>query len=579
MDRTTAYAKSVVSGAHAPVGRLEMLACKRHLEDMKKGKEFGFIFDVKEAEKFISLANELTIAEGEGPVRLKTRGFQDFIIGNLWGWRHKRSTKRRFREAYIQIARQNGKSFLSGAIGNQTASFAGYHLGRIFCTATKQDQANIVWDEVAKFIQADKHLLELYDVTEYKREIKSKITGTVIKAIGKDTKSVDGFRSILAIVDEYHAHKNNQMYKLMLDGQVKVDSALTLAITTAGFDLNAPAYEMYKLCTQILEGLVIKESQFVYITQMDPEDDIWDQRNWAKANPLLLFKSDGSIDEEMMATMAEKAVDAKEKGGEDLLNFQTKTLNTWVGYSGEAFVDAESFQACGSDLTLEHMREKDAYLGIDLSSGGDLTSIALLFPIGEDEYFTHQHSFMPELRLMEHERTDDAPYRIWVNQGLMTLTTGGFGIKTDYSFIIAYLKDLIEKYGIRIKAAGYDAHNASAFLADLDFLNCPLIEVKQSAKALHEATADYRLTVKSKKALYDKKDHLWMWSVANAELTQNSFGEFKIAKRRNGANKRIDTVDALIDAWAIMLSERGQEGGYDPNEEVDAWLEMMKRRK
>ena len=194
MDRTTAYAKLIVDGGKI-CGRAEYLACKRHLDDMQR-KDFDYIFDSTIAERHIELANKLTIGEGNNPQPLKTRGFQNFIIGSLFGWRKKRSKTRRFREAYIQMARQNGKSFLAGATANDFCTFSGYKHGRIFCTATKQDQANIVWDEIDKFISSDNDLKELYKVRKYDRTITSLITGTTIKAIGRDTKSADGFRSV-----------------------------------------------------------------------------------------------------------------------------------------------------------------------------------------------------------------------------------------------------------------------------------------------------------------------------------------------------------------------------------------------
>lgn len=161
------------------------------------------------------------------------------------------------------MGRQNGKSFIAGELCNDFATFSGYEMGRVFCTATKQDQANIVWGEVNKFIKSDAELAELYKVKEYEHTIVSKVTGTTIKAIGRDTKSADGFRSILAVVDEYHAHQTDQMYKLMLDGQITVDNALTLAITTAGFNLNAPCYEQYQFCKKVLAGAI--ERFFVYL--------------------------------------------------------------------------------------------------------------------------------------------------------------------------------------------------------------------------------------------------------------------------------------------------------------------------
>lgn len=572
-DRTTAYAKKVVNGEILK-GRTEYLCCKRHLEDMKR-KDFDYIFDVEMAERAIDIANELTILEGTEPVKLKTRGFQDFIIGSLHGWRRKYSDKLRFREAYVQMARQNGKSFLSGTEINNWATFSGYVKGRIFCAATKQDQANIVWDEVEKFILADSCLSELYRIRRHDRTITSYVTGTEIKSLGRDTKSVDGFRSILSIIDEYHAHPTNQMYKLLLDGQISVNTkgnALTLAITTAGFNLNGPCYEQYKFAKQILDGVVDKDSLFIYIAEMDAEDDIWDYKNWAKANPLLLWTEDDEYNMDAVKTLSEKAIDAQAKGGEDLNNFLTKSLNTWVEYTRDDFVDLGALKACESDLTLEDMIGKSFYLGIDLSSGGDLTSIALVFPVGE-LFYVHSQSFMPFLRLEEHEKTDKAPYRIWAKQGQLILTDGGFGLKTDYKYIIQYLKDLMEDYNLTCLACGYDPHNAGAFISDLDFLGCDLIEIGQSARSLNDATVDLRLAVESGQMVYSKDADLLRWSFANAKTTQNSFGEIKLYKEQSG--DRIDPVDALVDAWKLAFINKDTIK-YDADKDFDEWFDIMK---
>lgn len=569
MDRTTEYAKLVVKGKKI-AGRKEYLACERHLQDLKK-KNFDYKFNKELAEKAINIINELVIGEGEEQQKLSTRGFQNFIIGSLFGWVKKKTKERRFREAYIQVGRQNGKSILSGAMANQFATFSGYKLGRIFCAATKQEQANIVWDEIAKFIRSDNDLQEMYKITEHERTIKSFVTGNVIKSLGRDTKSADGFRSILAICDELHAHPNNQMYKLMLDGQINVDGALTLAITTAGFNLNGFCFEQYKFCEKVLEKVIDKESLFIFICEMDKDDDIWDYNNWAKSNPYLLFNSDNTINKDMVARLAEKAIEAKEKGGADLLNFMTKHLNYWVTNGVGGFVDLQKFKECESDLTIEDMKGKECYLGLDLSSGGDLTSIALAFPLENEKIYIYSHSFMPELRLAEHEKTDDVPYRMWVNKGLLTLTSGAFGVKTDYKFIINHLKGLIEKYEIKIEEVGYDNHNASVFLQDLEFLACDLTEIKQSAKSLNDATVDFQLSVKANQLLYDKENDLLKWSIANATTTSNSFGEIKIDKQAQ--KYRIDPVDAVMDSWKIMLVNRNE---YSADSEFDDWFEMIK---
>lgn len=569
-DRTTEYAKLVVSGKRL-AGRAEYLCCKRHLDDMERGKDFPYIFDPEIAERHINIANTLTIGEGMEEKPLVTRGFQNFIIGSVFGWRKKRSRERRYREAYVQMGRQNGKSFLAGELVNDFATFSGYREGKIYCTATKYDQAKIVWGEVAKFIKADKDLSELYKIKEYSSTIISKINGTEIKAIGRDTKSADGFRSILAVIDEYHAHATDQMYKLMLDGQIKVDSALTMAITTAGFNLNGPCYQQYLFCKKILDGAISKDSLFIYIAEMDPDDDIWKPENWAKANPLILWKSDTELDKEMMARMAEKAIDAREKQGADLVNFQTKSLNTWVTYTGGCLIPADQWKACESNLTIADMAGRECYLGIDLSSGGDLTSIALLFPLEDDRVYLWSKSYMPELRLAEHERTDEAPYGQWSRNGLITLTSGMYGIKTDYHAIIEDLRQIIQTYQIKVTGCGYDAHNAAAFLADLEgVLDCDLTEVKQSARSLNDCTKDFQLSVEANQVRYDKHNSLLTWSIINAIISApNSFGEIKVDKMTQ--TDRIDPVDAILDAWKIWFIMK-DDAKVSGEEALDTWL-------
>lgn len=569
IDRTTAYAKLVVSSKRL-AGKTEFLCCKRHLGDLKN-KDLEYIFDAKEAEKHINIANMLSIAEGYETKPLVTRGFQNFIIGSIFGWRKKHSKERRYREAYVQIARQNGKSFLAGEISNDFCTFSGYQHGRIFCTATKQDQANIVWDEIRKFIESDEELTELYRIREHDRTIMSRLTGTVIKAIGRDTKSADGFRSILAVVDEYHAHPTEQMYKLMHDGQKRVDGALTFAITTAGFDTNGPCKAQYDFAKQVLSGVIKKDTLFIYICEMDEDDDIWDYHNWAKANPLNLWLNDTDLNMEMIARYAEDAIEAKEKGGNDLLNFMTKTLNVWVANGNTQYLDLDKWKSCESETSLADLQGQECYLGIDLSQGGDLTSLALVFRLPDEKYYVYSHSFMPELRLVEHEKSDNAPYRIWSRQGLLTLTSGAYGYKTDYKYITNHLKELIEKYDLKIIGCGYDPANASAYLADLEFLGIDLTSITQSARNLNDVTVDFKQSVDAGQIIYDKNNSLLNWSAANAVTVSNSFGEIKVEKSKAG--ERIDPIYAVLDAWKVLFLNR--DCGLNGNEEFDAWRQMM----
>ena len=419
-DRVSQFAEKNLKNKKE-FGEDARLAFKRHLNDLKRSEkndpEFPYIFVPEKAEDIIELANKLTIAEGEGNETFTCAGFQEFILGSLFGWVHKETGKRRFTDSYVQVARQQGKSVLNAILGIKCSNFDNYNYAQIYCTATKQDQARIVLNEISKFINADADLQELFEIKDYKSEIIAKLTNAVIRALGRDTKSIDGFRPYLGIVDEYHAHKDNQMYKLLKGGTRKLKQSLISVITTAGFNLNAPCYELYKYCRRVLRGIDTNDRQFIYIAQMDEKDDIWDPKNWIKCCPLT------GNDPELVSQMQEDARKAKSMGGEELRDFLTKSLNIWVTNTETAFIDLAEWEKCGSKRTLKDFRGKKAICGLDLSSGGDLTSLALIFPYedkktGDKKYYIYSHSFIPKRRMQEHmDKEDNAPYAIWEKEG------------------------------------------------------------------------------------------------------------------------------------------------------------------
>lgn len=574
MDRVTEFAKSNEKNKK-DFGEDARLAFKRHIDDLARSKKndpnFPYRFDEEKAEDIIELANKLTIAEGEGNEQFTCAGFQEFILGSLFGWVHKETGKRRFTDSYVQVARQQGKSVLNAILGIKCCNFDNYNYGQIYCTATKADQARIVLKEIIKFINADNDLKELFDIKDYKSEITGKITSTVIRALGRDTHTIDGFRPYLGIVDEYHAHKDNQMYKLLKGGTRKLKQSLISVITTAGFNLNAPCYDLYKYCRRVLRGIDVNERQFIYIAQMDEKDDIWDPKNWIKCCPLT------GKDPELVAAMQEDARKAQSMGGAELRDFLTKALNIWVTNAETAFLDLAEWEKCGSERDLSDFAGKQVIVGLDLSSGGDLTSYCLEFPYEDEEtgdrkYFLHSHSFMPSHRLQEHmDLEDNAPYVIWQQQGLLTVTTAAGGIKTDYKTILSSLHDIVDKYQLDVMAIGYDPHNASAFLLDLEDFGCDLIEIKQNARSLNDATIDFQLEVKAHNMEYNKGNVLLTRSMNDAIISEpNSFGEIKIDKMLQ--KNRIDPCDAAICAHKIAMGADLET--VDINDAVGAFLEM-----
>ena len=153
-DRVTAYARAAVAGQVEVDGELHILACKRHLQDLERERtsEFPYYWDPDAAERVLSYAETLTIAEGSEPKAVELIPEQVFDIGCTFGWKKVSNNCRRFRRRYKCMARQNGKTFENGIMGTYVAGFGGYYHGKLFTVATKKRQARLAWAYINLFI-------------------------------------------------------------------------------------------------------------------------------------------------------------------------------------------------------------------------------------------------------------------------------------------------------------------------------------------------------------------------------------------------------------------------------------------
>lgn len=568
-DRATLHAERVVSGQE-PSCLTHRMACERHLNEIAKQgtKEFPFVWCPEKSEKILRYAEMLTIAEGAQPRPVRLHDFQCFDLGVPFGWVHAETGFRRIRRKYKSVARQNGKTFENGITGSFIANWGGYNFGKLFTAATKKRQARIAWEEIQKFILIDKDLQALFDVKDYKSLIIAKRTGCTIEALSRESGLDDGFRAIFCSVDEIHQHKDNGIYKALYNGQASLNEALISMITTRGKSLNSFCREMDDYCLQILAGTAEADDFFVDIYTLDKEDDPFDESVWYKANPHLVTVPSA------LEQLRRDAQTAKQMGGFEMSDYMTKRQNLWYEYGDTQYITPNEWKLGRTELTIENMRGRRCFAGLDLSSGGDLTSLALLFPLDDGKIYVWSHSYIPAKRLEEHIITDTAPYDVWAKSGLLTPSDAVGGLKNDYLQIVADLKELQEKFEINIACIGYDPHNADAFLEELDTLGAPLLEIKQSARFLSDATVDFALEAKAGNVLYDQRNALMSWSIVNAKKTKNSFGEIKVDKEVNARHARIDVVDAIIDAH-VAYRKSSKEETPDYETVVEDYLKKM----
>lgn len=576
VDRVTEYAQKVVSGA-VPCGSLHFLACQRHLNDLARQKtdKFPYYWDVEESQRILDFAESLTLSEGTEPKPLHLMDWQAFDIGSLFGWKKAVNGKRRFRRRYKSISRQQGKTMENGIIATYIMAFSGYRKGKLFTVATKKRQSRLAWEEAKNFIEADPDLLEFFKIQDYKSTITAHNTGCTLEALSKESGLDDGFRSIYSSIDEIHQHRDNRIYKAIYNGTRSLPETLVSMITTRGFNLNSFCKEMDDYAVKVLKGLSTAEDFFVDIYCMDSGDDIWDEKNWVKSCPFTV------ADHERLETLRQDAQTAKDMGGMDLRDFIVKGLNAWVNNADNQFINPEKWGECGSDRTLTDIVNAgfhQCYVGVDLSSGGDLTSIALVFPMGSS-YYIWSHSFMPRGRMNEHIATDIAPYDLWEQQGLITVTGGENDYLSNYKFLISYLKQVHKSQKLEFLGIGLDFYNASGIVQDFEDFGCPVVTITQSAKNLNSATVEVQLRVKGRQIEYDRQNELLTWSFINAAVVKDSFDNIKVDKRRIAGRKqeheRIDPVDCVIDAFAFMLLNEGSTKPVDVSGELDEYLKMM----
>lgn len=569
LDRATLHAERVVSGQE-PSCLTHRMACERHLNEIAKQgtKEFPYVWRPEKSEKILRYAEMLTIAEGAQPRPVKLHDFQYFDLGVPFGWVHAETGFRRIRRKYKSVARQNGKTFENGITGSFIANWGGYNFGKLFTAATKKRQARIAWEEIQKFILIDKDLQALFDVKDYKSLIIAKRTGCTIEALSRESGLDDGFRAIFCSIDEIHQHKDNGIYKALYNGQASLNEALISMITTRGKSLNSFCREMDDYCLQILAGTAEADDFFVDIYTLDKEDDPFDENVWFKANPHLVTVPSA------LEQLRRDAQTAKQMGGFEMSDYMTKRQNLWYEYGDTQYITPNEWKLGRTEMTIENMRGRRCFAGLDLSSGGDLTSLALIFPLDDGKIYVWSHSYIPAKRLEEHIITDTAPYDVWAKSGLLTPSEAVGGLKNDYLQIVADLKELQEKFEINIACIGYDPHNADAFLEELDTLGAPLLEVKQSARFLSDTTVDFALEVKAGNVLYDQRNALMSWSIVNAKKTKNSFGEIKVDKEVNARHARIDVVDAIIDAH-VAYRKSSKEETPDYETVVEDYLKKM----
>ena len=423
------YARAVLDGKIVAC-RLVHLACQRHLDDLTYGPARGLFFDHKaalKAIKFFPLFLKHSKGEWAGqPFNLAL--WQKFIVGSIFGWKRGDSL-RRFRTAYNELSRKNGKSTLAAGTGIFLMAADGEPGAEVYTAATKRDQARIVHGEAVRMVRGSGDLRQFIEI--YRDNLCMPATNSKYEPLGADADTMDGLNVSGAIVDELHAHKTRAVVDVLETATGSRRQPLTFEITTAGCDQTSICREHHDYSESILRGTLQDDSWFAFIATIDEGDDWTDPQVWAKANPNLRI-SVKMDDLERKAAKAQKLPAAQNAFKRLHLNVWTQQLDRWID------LGLWDQNANGHPVTAEALRGRTCYGGLDLAAVSDLVAWSLVFPREDDveKLDILMRFWCPEARLYDTANRYRDQYQAWHNQGFLAVTPGD---AIDYAFIRAQI--------------------------------------------------------------------------------------------------------------------------------------------
>ena len=329
MHPTHKYAEDVLNG-QVVACKWVQLACERHLTDLDRDSVY---FDEKEANKVINFFPEyLRHSKGEWANRpFHLAPWQEFIVGSLFGWKNKETRYRRFRIAYEEVARKNGKTTMIAGIGNFLFLADKEPGAEVYTAATKKDQAALSHSESVRMVKKSPKLRNRVGI--YRNNMSIDSTASKYQPLGADADTVDGLNIHGGLIDELHAHKTRDMWDVLETATGSRRQPLQMAITTAGVDQTGICYEQHEYVQQILKRTIEDDSYFGIIYTLDlnkdcpnikkeDEDDWTNEEVWIKANPNLGFSA--KLDDLQRKAKKAKIIPAAQN------NFLRKHMDVWT---------------------------------------------------------------------------------------------------------------------------------------------------------------------------------------------------------------------------------------------------------
>lgn len=531
---TTKYAKDVVAGKIITSKKVRQ-ACERHLNDLKRQgtDDFPFIFDEEKGFRPVDFIQRFCKPSKGNFRRLELQPWQHFIIGSLYGWVHKDTKLRRFKEGLIFVARKNGKSTMVSGLANYGCSKDGEKGADVYLLANSMKQARVVYDECQKMVKSSpllsKHFRVLRDAIHFDKSFSK------IEPQASDSEKLDGLNCHLGIFDEIHEYKDYKLINVIKNSTGAREQPLILYITTAGYQLDGPLMDYYEKAADVLEGVIQDERTFYFMAEIDEEDDIEDPNNWIKANPNLgvTIKLEEMIEE----WESRKHIPAERN------DFITKRANIFVQSDEQSFIDYEIIKRNSDKIDLASLEGQSCIGGFDLSQTEDFTAACLEFLLDDGRVFVHTHSFVPRRKVeLDNEKL---PFREWEEEGLLTICQGDY---VDYKLVLDWFMEQSKRF--KVDLITYDPANAYRLVEDMKGKGFNTQLVRQGAITLSPALKDIKELLLDGNVVFNR-NKLFRWYLNNVKLVEDRNGNWLPTKQNR--YRKIDGFAAWLNAHTEVM--------------------------
>lgn len=490
---------------------------------------------------------------------------RDDVIMPLFGWK-RADGLRRFRKAWIEVAKKNGKSTLGAGISVYMLMGDGEPGAEVYCAATARDQAAIVWREAANMVEKSPALQPPRTVvTPTRNNIAYPGANSFCRAISAEAGVNEGLNIHGLTFDEIHALNNRPFWDALEYGTTARAQPLLAIITTAGWDRTTVAFELHQYAKGVLNGSITDDAFFAYICAAEDDDDWTDPKVWRKANPSM-----GVIFTE--ESMARACREAQERPALQNI-FRRYRLNQWTE-NLTAWLSQEHWKACGENVEHAVAWRKEMLLalkghrcfgGLDLGSTSDLTALVLLFPRDGRPDVVLPWFWLPEQGAWRDDAQRRDLYSAWMRQGFIVPTEGNVA---DYDVIRRQIagqnldapdaRGLADDYGIEDLAVDRLFQGAQ-LCTDLGKDGMEVVPFGQGFLSMAAPTKEFEERV-LKHTLRHGNNPVLNWMAANVAVKMDPAGNMKPVKPEGKNVHKIDGIVAAIMALGRAMAQSGRGG-------------------